>query len=180
MAARYATAADVKRALTGATTDDEASQARTRSTAASLDEQTITDQISEAASTVDIFIGGYYTTPVASVGGVTPDPIGFWTRDIAAYLATLVFRRNAPVPQDDPVRLRYAAAMAGLTAVRDRKGTLPLPRLTEDTGTAQTGFAAVVNPYDGNLFSPGDSLTVTGGDPWLSPARYWPEGLNYG
>lgn len=181
MVARYTTVAAVRNALAPTATEAPESQARTRSTAASLDGPIIEDQINEAAATVDSYLGGRYVTPVAEVAGQTPDPIGFWTRDIAAYLATLVHRRNAPLGQDEPVRLRYSAAMAALTAVRDRKAVLQLPQIS-DAGTAQSGFAVVVNKYDGALFEPGDTLTGTGADPWLRPAgnTYQPDGFNYG
>lgn len=170
MAARYTTVEAVRDVLAPNPSGDPASQARVASTAASLDDATISDQIAEAAGRVDFYLSGRYATPLTEPA---PDLVGFWTRDIAAWLSLLVHRRNAPVDVNDPVRLRYSAALAELTAVRDGKTALPVDQLPD--GNQQTGYAEVVNPYEGSLFLPQDVLTSTGAEAYLDTRNVdWP------
>lgn len=167
---RYTTVEAVRDVLAPNPSGDPASQAVVASTAASLDDATITDQIAEAASKVDLYLGALYTVPLTEPA---PDQVSFWTRDIAAWLCHLIKRRNAPIDQNDPVRLRWASAMAELTAVRDGKTVLPVPRLPD--GNQQTGYAEVFNPYEGNLFLPQDVLTSTGSEAYLDTRNVdWP------
>lgn len=157
----YCTVRDVRNALTpGADVNDKA-------TASGLADWQLTDAIVEAMGHVKAFIGAIYsivatsytedtdaepeTSPVPFTAG--PDPIRGWTRDIAAFLATLTFKRNKDVTPDDPVRLRFNLAMSQLTAIRDGKTTIDLPPATDVDGN---GAVTVVNQYEGHLFGPED------------------------
>lgn len=140
-----------------------------KTTAASLPDATIQDAIDEADATIDAFIGGRYAVPVAVVAGKVPMPIPAWSRNIAAYNATLTFRRGKDLTATDPVQLRYTATMSALTAVRDGKAVLQIP---DNSGTnAATGGVAVSNPYTGDLwtaddFNIGPASTLTPQDGW--------------
>lgn len=121
-------------------------------TAADLDDEQITDAINEADSTIDTYLSGQYVTPVAA--DPTPHPIDFWSRNIAAFNATLRFRQNQDLTDTDPVMIRYRATMAALIAVRDGKAVLEIPIVT---GTASSiGAQAPRNPYEGSLFGAAD------------------------
>lgn len=152
----YSTVKDVRSALTpgGAGTD--------ASTAASLDDALIIEQINEADSIVDQHVTQYLPIPTEEVSVGTPEapavqavaksPVRYWSRNIAAWLATLTFKRNKDVTADDPVRLRYNMTMAQLIAVRDGKATLPFPV----GGGTGDGEPLVINQYVGTLFHPED------------------------
>lgn len=166
----YSTPLDVRLALTpGADSAD-------LSTAAGLTDQQIIDAILEADGIINAYLLRLYTIPVADfveanplatdppadpplpetiTSNVAPRPVRGWSRDIAAYLATLTFKRNQDVTKDDPVRLRYAQAMEMLTAIRDSKAFLDpdtFPPAGEDVG----GKVFVENLYDGKLFGLSD------------------------
>lgn len=115
-------------------------------TAASLSDAQILDAISEATTELDGRLAARYKVPF-------PDPapalIQAVVRDIAAYLATLTYRKGNPLLPDDPVRLRYSRASSMLTDIAAGKVELPAGGITvPETG----GHAAVVNPYEGDLF----------------------------
>lgn len=154
----YCSVQDVREALTpgGLATDP--------TTGASLSDAQIQDAIAEADATIDSYIGRFYTTPVIADPANTtraPAPIWTWSRNIAAYLATLTFRRGQELPPTNPVALRYAATMTALTAVRDGKATLPLQENSQGTGAVGMAGAAI-NPYTGNLWSSEDWDLVQG------------------
>jgi phage gp36-like protein len=151
----YCTVFDVRNALTpGAVAD--------ATTAASLDDAQITDAINEADSRINTYLPSDYTVPQTSVQQgdpvatfvVAPDIIRFWSRDIAAYLATLTYKKHMNVPEDDPVRLRYEMAMEALRLAKDGKITLPPDANAED----DLGNVFVYNQYTGNLFGAEDFL----------------------
>lgn len=160
----YSSVAEVRLALTpgGDSTD--------RSTAAGVDDITIQSAIDEADAVIDSYIGRQYAVPVLLDldSGLTPQPIRAWSRNIAAYNVTLVWRRNQSLAADNPVALRYTATMVALTAVRDGKATLQIP---DNTGAgAGAGFAEVVNQYTGSMFVTQDYDLASSGDldraPW--------------
>lgn len=127
--------------------------------AASLTDAQLQDAIAEASTLIDLYLGARYTTPVAPVDASAdpltyPDPVGYWARDIALYLATLTWLRHVTLEANDPVALRYAAAIGQLTAVRDGKATVPLPSSTD---TTSGGFAGVVDPGMVGLFDASDA-----------------------
>lgn len=171
----YCTIRDVRLALTPSAleTDNE--------TAAKLPDWQIEDAIAEAEGTINAFLLSRYTIPTMEVEEPNPEnplevwvwivaasPIRGWTRDIAAWLCALTFRRNKDLPEDDPIRLRYLMVLGFLTAVRDRNMDLPLPGA--DTGDDQG--VTVVNLYDGNLFGLEDFNL--GYDGHRQAQRFWP------
>lgn len=139
--------------------------------AAELSDGQLADAIAEASTRVDVYLAGRYTTPVAPVDpNVTPltypGPVAVWTRDIALYFATLTFLRGAPLEANDPVNLRYTAAMTDLAAARDGKLSLPLPAADVTPGSGFVG--AVANGYVG-LFDGSDAGYHRGA---VSPGSY--------
>jgi phage gp36-like protein len=134
--------------------DDEDVPNPKTNTAADLPKAQLTEAINEASSIVDSAIGGRYVTPVADVDGATPHPIDFWTRAIAAYLATCTYRKSQDFSNDDPVYRRYLVATQRLIDIQNGKGSLPLPVNTGDYAAAGAGQPA--NLYSGNLFSADD------------------------
>jgi phage gp36-like protein len=155
----YATANDVR--LAADPSFDPANPAPDTSgqSAASLSDTQLADAIGEASALIDSFIGSRYTTPVGPVDPAAnpltyPDPIRQWARDIALYLATLTWLRRDNLEPTDPVALRYALAMATLTAVRDGKASLPnLP--SADTGGG--GFAGITYSGSDGIFDAADA-----------------------
>lgn len=147
----FSTVQDVKNAL--------APSGVITGTAATLSDVQITDAINEADSTIRSMIGNIYSIPLLPVDPPTDppttygqEPVRYWSRDIAAFLATLTFKRNQDVSENDPVRLRFNLAMKSLQDIRDGKATLPFPPAD---GDADAG-AAVFNTVP-HLFTPLDS-----------------------
>lgn len=153
----YCAPFDVRNALTpGAVTGG-------NDTASSLTDEQILDAIAEADARISTYLPAGYTVPMVDttipvVGSEPPatsnvrvahNVFRFWSRDIAAYLATLTFKRNKDVSENDPVRLRYNAAMTDLTAVA--KGQLQLPPDDDATDDGE-GEVSVYNQYEGQMF----------------------------
>ena len=147
----YSSVASVRAALTPGSLPEDGS------TASGLQDEQIRDAINEADAVIDSHIGSVYTVPVAydesPLDTVAVAPVRFWSRNIAAYLATLTFKRNKDVGKDEPVRLRYDGTMALLVAIRDGKATVPsLPIPGDEDGDG----AQVFQLYDGELFTEAD------------------------
>ena len=157
----YCTVQDVKLALAPVSewADDD------DSTAVSLPQDQIEDAINEAEAIVKShLLVRYVITPAQTVQIVlpvgdppveedvmaAPQPVRYWTRDIAAFLATLTHRKGKDLGEDDPIRLRYNMVMGFLMAVRDHKMNLDLPVVGSDAGA--DGGVTVVNLYEGKLF----------------------------
>lgn len=133
-------------------------------TAADLGDPQLVDAISEADAQIDLMLNRRYATPVADTD--VPNLVRWWSRDIAAYYATLTYRKGRDLTAQDPVALRYNSAIVALTAVRDGKNLLNLPEPTSaagDTGSV-SGASAPINPYNGTLFGPCD-VGLPGSDP---------------
>lgn len=140
-------------------------EADSNTTAASLDNVQLEDAIAEADATIKAHLHTRYdlTEPVAN------PIVKFWSRNIAAYLATLTFRKSNDLPEDDPVRLRYEATMSALSDAADGSLKLEIPAVTtnEDDVT-------VVNRYEGVLFAPQD-FGLTKYEGWFDPnSPYYP------
>lgn len=138
----------------GAFTDGSGPPDPRSNSAADLSDDQLTDAIAEADSIINAAIGAFYVTPVTTVDGATPHPIDYWSRSIAAYLATCTYRRSLDFTNDDPVYRRYLVAMGALADVKNGNGTLSIPPNVGDT--AGSGAGAPINPYSGNLFSASD------------------------
>ena len=155
--ATFCTPADVRAALTpGGVTDGD-------QTAASLPDWQLLDAIDEAESVISGYFLGYQIIvevheevdpddPNNTVGfTAAPDPVRRWTRDVAAYLAALTFRKNKDLPEDDPIRLRYEMVMGLLKDVRSGVIIPPLPIVEDGKSKVE-----IFNLYEGTLFGPED------------------------
>lgn len=127
---------DVRRGLTGSAEAGGADRGGApTNTAADLDDEAIQDSIDEATALVDAYIDGPYDVAIEKV----PNYVRFWTRDIASYYATLVWRKSkAPTPSD-PVVLRYQHTLDMLQSVAQGELAILGPQDVEDQPT-------VVNP----------------------------------
>lgn len=155
----YSTPADVRAALVpggGATVPDPKSN-----TAADFDDPQLQDAISEADARVDSYLAALYVTPVTE----TSATVKALSRDIAAYLATLTYRKGKDLQDADPVIRRYNDAIGFLKDAAAGRVTLTIPTNSGDTATGEAGDA--LNRYTGDLFSQCDVD--------LSPPRFnWP------
>lgn len=148
----YSTPAEVRKALVPSS--DGLVPDPPSHTAADMPDDQLLDAIAEADSTIDGYLGGRYATPVADVNGEVPHPLDYWSRTIAAYLASLTYRGSLDFPDTDPVARRYNAALNALVAVSKGQLTLSVP---ENLGpSSQTAVGTALNPYDGDLWQPGD------------------------
>jgi phage gp36-like protein len=162
----YCSVEDVRYALAA----DGATQGT--NTAADMDDATIADAIAEASSVVDTYVGGPYAQ-----GDSVPDMVIYWTRDVAAFLATCTYRRSKDFQSLDPVLLRYQFAISRLAGVFT--GTTAMPG--DQMPTADTFDGAVYNLYPGQLIWPyqfdlfGNSVSTSGATMTGWPYRYqWP------
>lgn len=169
----YTTKAKVRSALVP--TADGAIPASPSHTAADLSDAQIDDHIAEADAVIDGYLAKWYTTPVAPSGTPTPaipHPVDYWSRDIAAYLATCTYRGSMDFTDNDPVARRYKMVMDALKDVASGKMTLPLPGApgAGDTGSGSAGSA--INPYRGDLWTP-DDFSISPGDDGSARLPYW-------
>lgn len=161
----YSSLVDVRNALTPGGSESDTT------TAASLGDPQLTDAINEADAIIDTHLSLIYEIPQSDEDPlVAVAPIRWWSRDIAAYLATLTFKRSKDIPADEPIRLRFNLVMAMLVALRDGKASIDLPAAGGESEIY------VANLYNGHLFGPEDF--------GLAPAGYsgpgiWPGGPGY-
>lgn len=162
----YCTKQDVQYAL--------APSGNTQGTAYAASDAEFNDAIVEAMGTIDAHVAGRYQIieadliedpPADPVKKVAPTPIRQWTRDIAAYLITLTYKRNVDMSENDPIRLRYAHVMSQLADVRSGDLDLPLP---PNTTTNSSGLT-IVNVYEGQMFTPEDFMLSP-----VPPSHYGP------
>lgn len=141
--------------------------------ASDLSDQQLQDAIAEADARIDSYIGGRYATPVQPAPGaeIAPSPIAYWSRDIAAYLATLTKRKNQDLSDQNPVTRRFNLVMADLTAVRAGNSTLAIPPVVDSGSNEGSGAGPAMNPYVGNLFT-ADDFGIGACQPNLG----WPDG----
>lgn len=157
--AAYAAVQDVRLALSPDGLADAA-------TAASLSDAELADALSEAQSEVDARLAAHYPTPFPA--GQVPVIVTAATRDIAAYLATLTFRRGEPLAPGDPVALRYQRALALLQDAS--RGIVELPAGPTSSPSQQV---TVINAYEGTLFTLDDMALG------LEGRSYRPAGWSY-
>lgn len=157
----YSTPAKVRQALVPSS--DGTLPTSPTGTAADLSDAQLTDAITEADATIDGYIGGFYAVPVAEVSGAVPHPVDYWSRNIAAYLASCTYRGSLDFTDNDPVARRYKDTLSALQAVS--KGTIKLQLPQNVTPNAAAGAGSAVNPYVGDLWQPDDFLVQpTNGD----------------
>lgn len=168
----YSSPADVRNALTpGAGDTDE-------TTAASFEDAQIEDAIKEADGVIDTYIYSMFGIPqdpdAIPANSVAIYPVRAWSRDIAAYLATLTFRKSKDMAPDDPVRLRYNFVMDVLEKISEGvlRPNLPQPPTPPDGYGPQGAF--VYNQYRGKLFTMADVFCPPNRrHPWMiQPHRY--------
>lgn len=141
-------------------------------TAADFSDAQISDAIAEADALIDGYLGGFYATPVAQSGTplAIPHPVDYWSRNIAAYTATLTHRGSQDFSDQDPIYRRYVATMEALKAVSAGKMTLQIPTNTTATSGGMAGPA--YNPYAGTLFTVDDFDVNPGWSSYL-PGPFW-------
>lgn len=141
-------------------------------TAAALSDEQLADAIRQADSRIDGYLAGRYAVPVAPVGSppVVPGLVAGWSRDLAAYGATLTLYRNRPVEATNTAYLRYLDVMRDLAAVQKGQMILSLPQATSDDGSG--GYAGVVNTQPPDLFGAVDF----GAPPRMGSGLHWPGG----
>lgn len=147
----YSTLIDVRRALTPG------ADPLNTETAAGLKDEDIQDAITQADATIDSYLASRYATPVAAAVSAPLEPFRSWSRNIAAYSATLQWREGLTLDPRHPIALRWADTMDQLTKVAQGLLTLPVPGVDQDQSRRDV---TVVNPYDGGLFWPGDFSNV--------------------
>lgn len=132
------------------------------STAASLDDSSITPACIAASDEVDARLGVLYSVPFpAPVPAVVTDI----ATDMAAYLATLTFRKGMPLNIDHPVALRYSRARSLLIDLA--RGNAQLPAQTPQP----PGNPVVSNPVP-RLFSQRDFELVPSLEPDWGGGRW--------
>lgn len=166
----YSTPALVRQALVP-TSDGSQPQTPTN-TAADLSDAQLQNAIDEADATIDGYLGGFYAVPVAdNAQGVTPNPLPFWSRNIAAYVATLSYRGSQDFTDTDPISRRYKDTLAALQNVAAGKMKLQLPENT--TGNSGEAAGQVFNPYVGDLWTPDDFNLSDAPNPGLNGTPFW-------
>lgn len=164
----YSSPADVRNALTPGA--DEADQ----TTAASFANAQIEDAIKEADGMIDTYLSGRFGIPTdPDVPTVAVYPVRAWSRDIAAYLATLTYRKSKDLQPDDPIRLRFLWVIDVLEkiAAGDLTPNLPQPETPPDGYGPQGAF--VYNQYSGKLFTMADVFCPPGrGWSYIQAHRY--------
>lgn len=191
----YSTVVEVRNALSPAPNSapwedgDQPDSSDPTGTAADLSNGQLEDAIAEADALIDSFLGALYVVPVingpdGTVYLAVPHPLDYWSRNIAAYNATLTYRKSQDFTDDDPVARRYKATYGYLLLVQQGKIVLSIPPSIADT--AGEGAGPVINPNQGALFLPADfSLAYGrprggsfpwgfGGDAYLSQLDAWP------
>lgn len=172
----YCTTQDVRYALAPGEAGDPPTYVANQ-TATDLTDPQIEDAIAEADSRIDAFVPPGYKVPTYTIqatwtgtaypgliypgmyttsspeGSAVPVDVAhplfrFISRDIAAYLATLTWKKNKDVPEEDPVRLRYGMATDLLALIRT--GDVNLPDNPDNPYT--DGEVTIFNQYEGSLF----------------------------
>lgn len=140
------------------------SQDPTLGTAASLSDTELEEAIEEAAAEINSRVAARYTLPFNEI----PPLIEKLNRDIAAYLATLTYRRSDPIDPNDPVQKRYDRAQAMLARIESGKTELT----TEEAGSPapESDAAAAINLYEGELFTPASFAIGSSGSVRWAPA----------
>jgi hypothetical protein len=181
----YCSVADVRSVLAPALLDGGGNPFpdTTQETAAQLIDAQLLEAIVRASGRVDTYLRARYQMPPVPVvaaqqttephtDAVYPDVVRYWTRDLAAFDATLTLLRGLPIGPDSPVRLRQAQAVAELAAARDGKLDAGLPQ--PDDATTQEGFAGVVDAGGAGMFGPSDWGDQPTGIPVAADPYGWP------
>lgn len=145
MSTLYATLADLRLTMDG--TDSGTG------TAAQLTDAQLTLALQAASNRVSVYAGNVYDS--SSPQAVPPDIFHDLTLDLAAFWATVTYRKSKALAPDDPVRLRYNDAQQILNNVRDGKLRLDV-QIPGDVGQE---VGVVINNIP-NVFTGDDSNTT--------------------
>lgn len=145
MSTLYATLADLRLTMDG--TDSGTG------TAAQLTDAQLTLALTAASNRVSVYAGNVYDS--SSPQAVPPDIFHDLTLDLAAFWATVTYRKSKALAPDDPVRLRYNDAQQILNNVRDGKLRLDV-QIPGDVGQE---VGVVINNIP-NVFTGDDSNTT--------------------
>lgn len=132
----WITADDVRDTVRGSATDT--------GTAAELDDDTINRAIAAQQAIVEAYARTRWPDDQA------PELVKSLVRDLAAYDATLVYRKGKDLSAYDPIYLRYQEARQVLTDIA--AGRVQIEPDPDQPGTGEGGRATVINPYEGRLF----------------------------
>jgi Protein of unknown function (DUF1320) len=123
--------------------------------------------IGQASAEVSAWTGQIWGTDETGASVAVPDLIQSITLNIAAYYATLSYRKNKPVEDNDPVLLRYNSAMANLKAIQE--GEIDANPVTPNKPVSSPGRVINTNPP---TFTPYDSGTTLEPDGRVRPETY--------
>jgi len=145
MATLYATIDDLRLTMDG--TDSGTG------TASQLTDAQLTLALTAASNRVSVYAGNVYDG--SSPQATPPDIFHDLTLDLAAFWATVTYRKSKALAPDDPVRLRYNDAQQILNNVRDGKLRLDV-QIPGDVGQE---VGVIINNIP-NIFTPDDSNTT--------------------
>lgn len=119
--------------------------------AAAMADADIQDKIDEADALIDGYLTARYALPIDNAA--IPPIVRMISRDLAASYATITYLGSIPLQATHPVQIKAQSAMNTLEKIRTGEVMLSLP----GAGSQQRNDSpAVVNIYDGQMFSPGD------------------------
>lgn len=138
-----------------------------------IDPSIVQAAIGQASAKVSAWTGQDWGTDNAGNTVAAPDIIQSITLNIAAYYATLSYRKNKPLENNDPVLLRYQDAVADLKAIQE--GMINPNPVTPNKPSGSPGRRINTNPA---TFTPYDSGTVLESgrvipDQWPGYGRFW-------
>lgn len=152
----YTTPDAVRLALAPGQADGSPSRSGTN-TAADESDGVLDRVIAKTDARIDRYLRARYTVPFID----PPGDVGDIATDLAAYEATLAYRRGQPIQVNDPAQLRYNAAMKSLDDLAAGRATLDIPA---PTAPQSSGEGVVVNgPYVGLALDVGWPTQVSGG-----------------
>lgn len=138
----YSSPADVRFALTPGGDEND------QTTASSFEDAQLNDAIKEADGHIDTYLSAFFQVPQdPDLPDVAVYPVRAWSRDIAAYLATLTYRKSSDLDPDDPIRLRFRFVMDVLEKIADGKLKPNLPPVDPGNDTAQGAFVYNINNF---------------------------------
>jgi phage gp36-like protein len=114
-------------------------------TAAELDTDQLNSAIGEAADKVNSYAGAAFTDDNV------PGLVKALTLALAAYYATLTYRKGKPLDQFDPVYLRYQDAVQTMKDLRS--GLIELTPPIETGTPTSPGRPTVFNPQTATMFT---------------------------
>lgn len=157
--ALYCAPGDVRQLLTGLNQGG---------TAAELTDVQLNAAILRASAKVSGWCGQQYGVDGGGNAVPIPGTIFSWTCAIAAYYATLTYRKGKPLDKDDPVSMMYEDVLDDLTAVS--KGYVDPDPQTPDQNISSPG--RVINKLP-RIFTPENSGTSLSGGGRLRTGA-WP------